>query len=135
MKIIIDTNILYSYFWKNSLTKKLIMLEEIELFAPEFALEEINKYQKDIIQKTKITENKFNELKFDIAISVKFISLENYKEFLGEALKISPDPNDIDFFALALKLKLPIWSNDSILKKQNKIKILTTKEVFSLTRK
>ena len=134
MKFIVDTNILYSYFWKNSLTKEMIMREDLELFSPEYALEEINKYKSDIIKKTKITEDKFIELRFDIAISVKFISIEEYRELLKEALEISPDPNDIDFFALSLKLEIPIWSNDLLLQKQNKVKIFTTKEVLYLIR-
>jgi len=132
MKLIIDTNILYTYFWKGSITKKLIMNRDIELFSPEFALEEINKHKLDIIKKTKISESKFDELRFDLAISVKFIPFEKYQKFLDSALEISPDPNDIDFFALALKLNLPIWTNDRLLKNQNKIKIITTKNMLNL---
>jgi len=135
MKLVVDTNILYTYFWKHSLTKKLIMRKDLELFAPEFGLEEINKYKTDIIKKTKISEDKFRELKFDIAISVKFIPVEEYRGFLKRALEISPDPNDIDFFALSLKLNLPIWSNDALLKNQTKIRILTTKEILGLIKK
>lgn len=132
MKFVIDTNILFTYFWKDSITKKLIMLKDLDLFSPEFALKEINKYKLDIIKKTKISEYKFNELKFDLAISIKFVSIKEYKDFLEQALKISPDPNDLDFFALALKQNLPIWSNDKILKEQNKVKIFNTKEVLNL---
>ncbi len=132
MKLIVDTNVLFTYFWEKAITKKLIMLEDLELFAPEFSLEELNKYEQEIIKKTGISESKFSELKFDLAISVKFIPMEEYNDFLKEALEISPDQNDIDFFALALKLRLPIWSNDPLLKSQDKIKILNTEEVLNL---
>ena len=132
MKFIVDTNILFTYFFESSITKELIMIEDLELFSPEFALEEINKYKLDIIKKTGISESKFNELRFDLAISIKFIPVKEYKAFLENALEISPDSNDIDFFALALKLNLPIWSNDKLLKKQDKIRILNTKEVLKL---
>jgi predicted nucleic acid-binding protein len=130
MKLIVDTNILFTFFWDNSLAKKLLMKINLELFSPEFALEEINKYKEDILEKTGISEKQFKQHRRDIAIAVEFIPLEEYKAFLKQAIKISPDQNDIDFFALALKLKLPIWSNDSLLKKQNKIKIFSTKDLL-----
>jgi len=45
------------------------------------------------------------------------------------AEKISPDPNDLMYFALALKLKCPIWSNDKELKKQNEVIIYSTEDL------
>ena len=132
MKLVVDTNVLYSYFWKISRTKDLIINPNLELFAPEFALEEINKYNEDIIKKAKITGSEFRLKRFDMAISVKFIPMEDYKNFLKNALVISPDSNDVDFLALALKLKIPIWSNDKELKKQWKIKVFSTKDILEL---
>lgn len=44
--------------------------------------------------------------------------------------KISPDPNDADYFALALMLKCPIWSNDKELLKQNVVRIYSTGELI-----
>jgi len=132
MKFIIDTNVLFTYFWENSITRKLIMLNDFELFAPEFALEEINKHKPDIIKKTKISEKDFQVLKLDLAISVRFMPIDDYRDFLKDALEISPDSNDIDFFALALKMDLPLWSNDSLLKKQGEVKVLNTKEILGM---
>ena len=39
---------------------------------------------------------------------------------------------DIDFLALSLELNCPLWTNDALLKKQNLVKILNTKEVINL---
>ena len=107
MKLIVDTNILFSYFWKYSITRKILMHQNMDLFAPEYALEEINKYKKDIMNKNNLNEEEFEHIKFNLAIAIKFIPLEEYSKSLKTALKLSPDPNDIDFFALAIKLKLP----------------------------
>ena len=103
----------------------------MELFAPEYALEEINRYKKDIMHKNNLNEEEFEHIKFNLAIAIKFIPIEEYMKTLKKAQKISPDPNDIDFFSLAIKFTLSIWSNDSQLKKQNKIKILTTTELIN----
>ncbi len=36
---------------------------------------------------------------------------------------------DIDFIALALKENCPLWSNDKLLKKQIRVKIINTNEI------
>lgn len=131
MKLIVDTNIMYSYFWKFSVTRRLLISQEIELYAPEFALEEINKYKQDIIKKNNLSEKEFEHIKFALAIAIRFIPLEEYSGMLKAAIKICPDSNDIDFFALAMKLKIPVWSNDADLKKQDKIRIITTTELLN----
>ena len=130
MELVIDTNILYSYFWKQSFTRKVLLSQKIRLVAPEFALEEINKYQQDIMDKTKITLQDFKLMRKDLALAVEFIPLEEYSDFLKKALHFSPDPNDVDFFALALKHDLAIWSNDISLKKQEKVAVFSTHDLF-----
>ena len=131
MQLIIDTNILFTYFWKSSFTRRILMSQNLSLFSPEFALKEINKYKSEIMKKTNITEEEFNTIRYDLAIAVQFIPLEEYSKVLKDAIKITPDPNDIDFIALAMKFKLPIWSNDSLLKKQNKILAFSTDELLN----
>ena len=131
MKFVVDTNVLFTFFWKNSFTKGLLVDQDLEFFAPEFALEEINKYSDEILRKTGISLEKFKELRTDLAIFVEFIPLEEYKQFLPEALSLIPlYPNDADFLALALKLTLPIWSNDPHLKRQSKVKVYSTSELL-----
>jgi len=131
MKFVVDTNILFTFFWKNSFTKGLLVDQDLEFFAPEFALEEINKYSDEIIEKTGISLEKFKELRRDLAIFVEFIPLDEYKQFLPESLSLIPmHPDDTDFLALALKLKLSIWSNDPHLKRQSKVKVYSTSELL-----
>ena len=46
------------------------------------------------------------------------------------------DEKDTPFIALALKLGIPIWSNDKDLKeKQNLVSVFTTKEINNFIRK
>jgi predicted nucleic acid-binding protein len=53
---------------------------------------------------------------------------------VSKAKKISPDIDDIDFFALALKLGCGIWSNEERLKRQSAVKVLTTEELLKSLR-
>jgi predicted nucleic acid-binding protein len=57
---------------------------------------------------------------------------EETEKFLSEARKISPDKGDADYFALALKLGCPIWSNDKMLKKQDTIVVYSTEELAGM---
>jgi len=49
---------------------------------------------------------------------------------LAEAKKLSPDPDDAAYFALALKLGIPIWSNDKKLTGQKQVRIYSTEELM-----
>jgi predicted nucleic acid-binding protein len=40
-----------------------------------------------------------------------------------------PDENDLEYFALALKLRYAIWSQDKTLKQQQIIRIYSTEEL------
>ncbi len=132
MKLVVDSNVLFTFFWKRGTTRNLFVKQELELISAEFSLEEIKKYEKEIIKKAKLSRKEFNDLRKELATIVEFISLDEYKDFLQEAVKITSDQNDVDFFALALKMSSSIWSNEKNLKKQNKVFIFSTEEVIDL---
>lgn len=130
MKLVVDTNVLFSFFWKLSGIRDILLSRKMDLFSPEYALEEINKYQKEICTKANLSSEEFEKERLAIALAVQFISVKEYASKLKQALSFSPDENDIDFLALALLLGLPLWSNDAKLKKQQRITILTTMELL-----
>ena len=130
MKIVVDTNILFSFFWEGSFTKKLLKSGKFNLISPKFSLKEIEKYSADIIKKARINHVKFKKYLDDLKKFVIFIDKKNYSDFLKDGAKISPDKADSHFFALCLKNSCPLWSKDSLLKKQDKIKVLSTEEII-----
>ena len=86
-----------------------------------------------------INKSKFclNDIQFSISLEIiksliDFVSEEEYCEFLKKAEDVSPDPEDIAFFALALKFSCPIWSNDKRLKQQDKVLVFSTNEITEL---
>ncbi len=136
MRLVVDTNILFSFFKRDSLTRELVSRFEIlELFTPSFCIEEILKWKETICRKCGISERSFEEILDELKVFIKVVPLSEYSEFLKKAKEICPDPDDVDFFALALKLKCPIWSNDFKLKKQPKVEILSTKELIEFLSK
>ena len=67
-----------------------------------------------------------------LGVVVNIAKPDEYYEFLPTAKEISPDPDDVDFFALALKLNCPLWSEDKRWKQQSEIEVSDTTELLEL---
>ena len=132
MRIVVDTNILFSFFWAKSFTKKIIENSKFELISPEIAVKEINKYKNEIKDKVNCNEKEFIASLSNLKKAVKFIDGGEYSSFISEAEKFSPDKKDADFLALCLKERTFLWSNDSILKVQDRINVFSTEELIEL---
>ena len=125
-------NILFSFFKKHTFTRRLLINSDLQLYSTKFAFEEFNKHLDELMSKAKIDIGVFELYKTILSWYVKFVPTSEYKEFKNEAESISPDPDDTQYFALALKLDCPIWSNDKRLKKQSSIEIFSTEELVKL---
>src|SRR3989344_2904644 len=100
MLLVVETNILYSFFWKNSPTHKVLSSAEVEMFAPKFALTELDKHKDGILFNSKIRASEFAKLKELLSELVEFIDISEYAGFIGEANSLFPEHlKDIDFFA------------------------------------
>ncbi|MBI4148185.1 hypothetical protein HY490_02745 [Candidatus Woesearchaeota archaeon] len=132
MKLVVDTNVLLTFFWQSSVARVVFSDQHIGLCAPEFALEEIKKHESELMKKAKLSPVHFNQMRKEMAMLVEFIPLAEYRSFLETARSITPDPDDIDFVALSLKFQCPIWSNDHALANQNHFKVCATKEIIEL---
>jgi len=129
MKLVVDTNILFSFFKELSLTRSILLSPELELISPEVAISELKKYSEVIEKKSKV--NFYSELN-NLEKIILFVSKKQYADFLLMAEKISPDPDDAEFFALCIKEKCALWSNDSLLKNQNRINVLSTQDLIEV---
>ena len=131
MDLIIDANVFISAIISfEGKTRDLLFKDDINLFAPEFLLKEFEKYREYIIKKSKLLEEDFNLALDLISSRIRFIPFSEFKRFITETKKICPDVDDVEYFALALKLGFPIWSEDKQLKKQNIVKIYSTTELL-----
>jgi len=130
MILVIDANILFSALIKDSINAKLIFEEDFKLYTSEFIIEEFLKYEDIILKKTSRTREDYIKRMSMLKEIITVIPKEEYSEFMKEAESFSPDEKDIPYFALALKLKCPLWSNDSKLKNQDKVKVYSTKDLL-----
>ena len=133
MKLVIDANIVISAALNfEGTTRELIFFEDIELFAPDFLLSELEKHRLSLIEKSKVSERDFDLTVSIILSKIKLISYSEFNSFLEKAREICLDLNDEEYFALSLSLNIPIWSDDKDLKKQNVVKVISTKELIEI---
>ena len=98
-----------------------------------FSLQNLRNTQKKYKKKTEKTEEELNHLLDVLKMKIILIPLEEILPYLDEAEKISPDPDDVAYFALALKLKCAIWSQDRKLREnQNKVQVYSTEDLVRM---
>lgn len=133
VKIIIDTNILVSFFRQNPvneiISKSKIL--NLQLLTPEYAIDELIKNKKDILKYADINVKQFKGKLSDLFEHIQIIPQDFFKDCEEEAKKLIHN-KDIPIFALALKYKCPIWSNEPLFKKQSKVEIFSNKDMIEL---
>ena len=133
MNLIVDANILFAALIKEGSTAELMLSDKLQLFAPEFLFTEFAKYEGLILKKTHRSREEFNQFLDLLKEQIIVISKKQIAPFMNKAEKISPDPKDIVYFALAFALQANIWSNDKELKNQEEIIVYSTKELIEKT--
>jgi len=134
MDLIVDANILFSAIIRSGKTEELMFEPVLHLYAPEYIFEEFAKYKSVILEKTGRKEDEFNQVLRILKKQIKTISNEETKKFVLKAKKFCPDDKDVDYFAAALALKCPVWSNDKALKQQNVVLVYSTSELLKIFR-
>lgn len=133
MELVLDANVLFSALIKQDTTFRLILHEDIHLYAPEFILIELAKHKTVILEKTGKGAEEFEKVLVILRRYIQFVPLDALDLYLKQAEHFSPDPKDTAYLALALRMKIPIWSNDKALQSgQNSVKVLSTKEVMAI---
>ncbi|RZN40080.1 MAG: hypothetical protein EFT35_03375 [Methanophagales archaeon ANME-1-THS] len=134
MKLVVDANVLFSFFKKESQTRELITSFEIfELYTPLLGINELFKNKEEICRKSKITEADFEEAMESLKLFVGVVPDEEFKDFSREAKELLGEHvKDIPYFALAFSLNCGIWSNEKRLKRQSRIAVFSTSDLAKL---
>lgn len=131
MKILIDANIVISALIKDSKVREILTKKKFEFISPDFILEEINKYQNYICEKSGLSNEEFELLITLIFENIKIIPKEEYENYLEKAKEImKEDIKDITYVACYFALKCDyLWTNDSDFSNKKEIKIINTEEL------
>jgi len=132
MELVLDANVLIAALVKDGLTRKLLFEPDVIYFAPEFIIDEVFKHIDEVSNKVGVKPETIGELlnKIFSRANINVIPFEELKNFVKDAKNIVPDVGDLLYFACALKMKCPVWSNDKRLKNQDRIQIYSTKELI-----
>ena len=113
----------------SSVVMKIFSSDEAEFFAPFRILAELENNREEIRSKSGFSHEDFDNFISVIKLKIKFVPLEDFIDKISDAKELSPHSKDIEYFALALSLNFPIWSDETAFKKQSKVKVHSTSDL------
>lgn len=135
MELVVDANILVAAFLRPALTRELLLDERLILYSPEYSLTETNQVLTRAHIRKKLGNLSSKEIRLILtAITgrIRILPQGTYGAKLAQAGHIAPDPADVPYLAVALHLRIPLWSNDTALKNQRSIPVYSTEELLEL---
>jgi len=130
MQLVIDTNVLISFFRDNPVRFIIInsQLLNLKLYAPEHCWEELLNIKPSISKYSKLSLEHIDPIFEELKEIITIVPDELTKQFESEAKQLIHD-KDVPIFALALKLNCAIWSNEPSFKQQSSVKIFNTEDL------
>ncbi len=128
-QIVIDANVLISALLKDGRTRQILANNsEFEFCVPMYFRSEFLKYSGEFAIRLNKPEAEIRMALKQLIESAKIKEFrhQEYADFIPEAKLVSPDPKDVPYFALAIKLGAPFWTSDKRLQNQQRVRIIGT---------
>jgi predicted nucleic acid-binding protein len=111
--------------------RHLIIALNVSFYYPEQSFDEILRNRREILDKSKLTEENFNTTLSTLFRYISIVKKEDIEKHAGKADSIMGGihKNDVIFIAAALSRDAIIWSNDRDFKRQKEIAVITTQEI------
>ncbi len=132
MQVIVDANIIIALLIKPSRLIDLFFDGRLSLYAPQLLFQELENNTGEIIKKSRLTKEDLSWLQTILKHNIEVIPEEEFLKFREKADEICPDKKDVVYFALALYLNCPIWSNEKKLREQDKVQVYATHELIRI---
>jgi len=135
MELVVDTNILVAGFLRAALTRELLLDERLTLWAPEHLLTEAERVLTTPRLRRRLGSLSLQEVRIvltQLTARIQILPIDTFRVKLPEAHALVADAEDTPFIALALHLRLPLWSNDIPLSTQHLVRVYTTEDVLSV---
>jgi len=113
MKLIVDANKIVSCLLKDGKVRRILFSPTFELYTVHYAFEEIEKHKDELLDKVSKPAFELTLTKAKLKIKTIRFSADD-KRIIQSAKQIAAefDADDYPFLALALKLGIPVWTND-----------------------
>lgn len=105
MEVVMDANIFIAALLKEGVTRELLLNDELVLYTPEYVIEEIFDHIGEFEKKSLLSQLALEELAKVLLIESKMIVVPKaeLQPYIKKADETSPDPDDVMYFATALK--------------------------------
>lgn len=135
MELVVDANILVAGFLRSAITRELLLDERVTLYAPEYSIAETERVLTSPRIRRKLgnlSKDQIQSLLSQLTAKVRLLPQSAYRAQMPEAETLAPHSENALYLALALSLRLPIWSNDAALRVQRAVPVYTTKELLEI---
>lgn len=132
MELVVDANVLFSAAIKDSATAALLLRDDIVCRAPDYLFEEFESYRETLLGRTYRDTEDFEQFVGILRRRIEIVPQERFADHEDHARRISPDPGDVPYLALALSLDAALWSDDRELGEQDDVPVLTTTELLDV---
>lgn len=137
MKFVVDASILFAAIISKGKELRGAVLdiffhEDVELFAPSKLFLELAEHEQRIRANSGFSKSEFDAFVAVLSLSIKLVSDLELEKRLQKARKLSPDPDDVPYFAAALSLDCAVWSDDPHFKRQSEVEAYSTRELSKL---
>lgn len=131
MRLVIDTNIIFSALIAGGKTRELIITAPVDLFVPEFFYTELDDHRDEIQAKTDLPQQDLTVLINFLFEFIRVIARDEFEDRLPDAWThiAEVDPDDVPFLALALHLDAGVWSDDAHFHEQDAVDVWPTHEL------
>lgn len=129
MNLTVDANVLFAALIRDGTTRRLLFHSALELNAPYFLLNELNKYRATLFSKSRLSEKEFQSIVEKNVALLKIIPLTSLSPYLEPASLLIEDEKDLTYIAAALCTNSAIISNDKGMKKQSRVMVYTVDEL------
>lgn len=129
-KLAADANVILSAV-AGKAALRIFLIEEIEIVTSQFNIDEAREYLDVIAEQYSLSEVILeSQLKL---LPLKIYQRHFYEDFIRKAAKIMSgrDEDDVELLALALKLDVPVWSNDGDFKDSG-VEVYTTAKLLKI---
>lgn len=130
MILVIDANPFIAGFLRDSTSRKIILSEKVTLYSPDWLVKEFERNESELMEKFPASDD-FLETKMILFKFIKIVPEQEYSMYMEEASKLTKHIKDVPYFALALSLNCPIWSDEKSFKQQPKVVVYSTSDMVA----
>ena len=111
MDVVIDSNVLFRTLISRGEILKLVFNNKLKIFAPQKLKEEFIKHKEEVLSKSKLSKEKFDNFSLLILKRINSVPLGEYESFIPKAKQLlDKHTKDEEFVALGLSKNIKLWT-------------------------